>query len=375
EEYSKSWYNKVLSYKPKFGNPAKGVVFIDCMSNSGVYQYKNSIYSGTSQRIEKMFISQNGVKYEDKNFKIVVNDNCLKRIDCQKCTWRRVANKRNNVEKLFFHLDVEQFLTNECLAILNEAKKNDWYILLFYDPFNILINWESLRPYLEYPKADIILTHFWGNDTIRAIGQVNDEETKTKYVRAYGVSYEELEAEFLVKTQHEKTDYLRNRLVSMINTVTPKKKIIGYGPIFNSKNSVMYDIVSISTSKASKVLLKNNLYKGYKEDVSQKNRQLDLFDISYNEQDYVESRNSGTSEKDYFYSGKHYAQVIYSTFKDQYITKADYDKFLNDHEYIPVDCKTEVKFYLEQLYNIVPDKKGQSILGYDFRNKETIKNE
>lgn len=56
------------------------------MSNSGVYQYKNSIYSGTSQRIEKMFISQNGVKYEDKNFKIVVNDNCLKRIDCQKCT-------------------------------------------------------------------------------------------------------------------------------------------------------------------------------------------------------------------------------------------------------------------------------------------------
>ncbi|EEU17335.1 hypothetical protein D3I36_11740 [Enterococcus faecalis] len=93
------------------------------MSNSGVYQYKNSIYSGTSQRIEKMFISQNGVKYEDKNFKIVVNDNCLKRIDCQKCTWRRVANKRNNVEKLFFHLDVEQFLTNECLAILNEAKK------------------------------------------------------------------------------------------------------------------------------------------------------------------------------------------------------------------------------------------------------------
>ena len=130
------------------------------MSNSGVYQYKNSIYSGTSQRIEKMFISQNGVKYEDKNFKIVVNDNCLKRIDCQKCTWRRVANKRNNVEKLFFHLDVEQFLTNECLAILNEAKKNDWYILLFYDPFNILINWESLRPYLEYPKADIILTHF-----------------------------------------------------------------------------------------------------------------------------------------------------------------------------------------------------------------------
>ncbi|OUZ17291.1 hypothetical protein A5868_002231, partial [Enterococcus sp. 12F9_DIV0723] len=121
-----------------------------------------------------------------------------------------------------------------------------------------------LEPFLNYPKADIILTHFWGNDTIRAIGQVTDPEKKEKYEKAYGVPYDTLEREFFSRAQHERTDYLRKQLVSMLNEVTPNKKIIGYGPIFNKKNSVMYDIVSISTSKVSKVLLKNTLYKEYK---------------------------------------------------------------------------------------------------------------
>ncbi|MFS1026833.1 hypothetical protein ACFC9R_16285 [Enterococcus casseliflavus] len=369
EEYAKAWYNKVLSYKPKFGEPANGVVFIDCMSNSGVYQFNNSTYPGTSQRIERIFTAQNGTRYSEKDFKIVVNDNCLKKINCQKCTWEKLANKKPNVEKIDFHLDVENFLNGECLKILEEAKRNNWYIILFYDPFNILINWDSLKPYLNYPKTDIILTHFWGNDTIRAIGQVTDDERKAKYEKAYGVPYDILTQEFASKTQHEKTEYLRKQLVSMINKVTPKKKFIGYGPIFNSKNSVLYDIVSISTSQVSKILFKNTLYKRYKEDVSKDPRyqQLDLFDTSNDITDYVEIRNSGTSEKDYFYSGKHYAKVIHSHFSGKYISKAEFDNFMKNHDYIPVDCKTEVKFYLEQLYGIKPETEGTKIIGYDFR--------
>ncbi|WP_176374157.1 hypothetical protein, partial [Enterococcus sp. 12F9_DIV0723] len=105
----------------------------------------------------------------------------------------------------------------------------------------------------------------------------------------------------------------------------------------------------------------------YKEDVSG-NGQLDLFDINDGNNNYVESRNSGTSEKEYFYSAKHYAKVIYSHFLGKYISKKEFDDFMRDHEYIPVDCKTEVKFYLEQLYNIIPETEGAKIIGYDFRN-------
>ncbi len=79
EEYAQAWYNKVLSYKPKYGEPVNGFVFINCMSNSGVYQFDNSTYAGTSQRIEIIFTSQNGTRYSEKDFKIVVNDNCFKK--------------------------------------------------------------------------------------------------------------------------------------------------------------------------------------------------------------------------------------------------------------------------------------------------------
>ncbi|HHY21417.1 MAG TPA: hypothetical protein GX525_05930, partial [Bacilli bacterium] len=228
--YTQSWSNKVLRYKPKYGRQSDGIVFIDCMSNSGLYCFQEEIIDGTSKRIQKIFDGQSKREYEDKDFILVVNDREIDKINCQYCIWDNSYSKRTNYEKRIFNKDVDDFLKTDGLNLLDEAKRKNYHILLFYDPYDIRFNWKFLKPFLEYPKCDVIITHFWSNDTIRAVGQVTKKDVKDKYEMAYNVKFEILENYFLDKSFYEKAQYLRERFVSVIKEMAPRKHV-GYAPI------------------------------------------------------------------------------------------------------------------------------------------------
>lgn len=364
-EYVRGWYNKIFSFKPSWMEPYEGVMFIDCMSNSGAYVFEGNLTEGTSQKVQHAFSSQNGERYTNKEFIIAVNDLSKGKIECQKCIWDEQIEKRDNTECRFYNKDVNEFLSTEALELLKESERKHYHVLLFYDPYDVLINWDNLSPFLKSKTVDVVLTHFWSNDSIRAIGQVKKDEVKRKYEEAYGLPYCQLEEEMKRKTPYEKNLFLRERLVNQIENRSIGKKFIGYAPIFNSRNVVIYDIVSISTSNASRILLKDTLYKQYKpQEVVQ---QLDLFaDTHPVENDYISSRSAGISERDYFYSPNNYAKIIYNEFKGMRISKGKFDKFIASHNFIPTNAKTDIKRILESQYGVKIHKDKAAIKEYVF---------
>lgn len=345
KQYISAWYNKVLRYKPKYGEQAKGVVFIDCMSNSGAYEEEGLLIKGTAQHAEELFLNQNGSCYRDRAFKIYLNDVSKERVNCQLCIWRSKQNDRKNVEVSIFNKDVYDFLKEEGNYILDKAKLNNWYVLLFYDPYYVQFDWDILSPFINYHKTDIILTHFWKNDTKRALGQnVKNKQVKNKYEKAYGIDYEELYKNLKTMNHIESNEYLRELFKKQIVERTSKNKYIGIAPIFNRTNNVVYDIVSVSTSVESRNLLKNimhKLMKDFKKVPENEQLEFQLFEDSV--YSYRQARALGISEVDYFNSITYFSKVMCSELKGKTVTQKQMNSYLKNHDLIPTNCKTELK--------------------------------
>ncbi|HHY21656.1 MAG TPA: hypothetical protein GX525_07205, partial [Bacilli bacterium] len=136
-------------------------------------------------------------------------------------------------------------------------------------------------------------------------------------------------------------------------------------------NVVIYDILSISTSNKSRILLKDLLYSKNKDEIKgNSNEQIDLFSNVEDYEDYVDLRENGVSEKEYFYSTRHYANVITQQFIGSFLPVEEFKSFLLNHEFIPTNCKTDLKKDLKDFHDVreVKDETNKrTISGYDFR--------
>lgn len=375
QKYIEAWLQKILQYKDEAGTTFyEGVMFIDCMANSGAYQYEKNIEWGTSVVGRKIFEKKhNHPSFSNKKFTLVVNDIKEAKINCQNCLMKQYSDF---VDFRSYNKDVRKFLIEDAPLLLAEAKRNKQHVLLFYDPYLADIYWSELQRFFV-SEADVIITHFIQSDTKRGLLAAKKIETQERYAKTYGLPYSVLEAQYKEKDPYSQNTFLRDRIISQVKRYCnpTKRRHIAYAPVFNDRKVLVYDILCISPSIEGKVLLKNNMYSLYKDfhKANHINEQTDLF--SFNEvkaeTDYNILR-MFKAEPDMFYNEDYFADLIQNYFSGREIDKKEFDDFIKFHDIIPESgAKNTVKAILIARGNMeqipVPGKSNKSIKGYRFK--------
>lgn len=335
EDYASSWIEKIIGWYSSKGFNLKEFIFVDPMSSSGEYKTNDvDVIDGTAMRIIKLFEKcAKSEKYSNFKFTIFLNDINFDYLECIKCSMERnnIVDLENFKVRINNNHEVaDKDLYLEELIRKPEFIRNDSHRLVLYDPYGVDFNWNILGKVININGLDLILTHFYPNDVKRNIGRVVNDETKIKYSKSYQVDFNELEEKFkIMKTPAEKSDFLRKCLETVIRKYTNNH--IHTSPIFNNRKIHVYDIVCISRSLTATSLLKDIMFKLYKENCQFEQDSLSLF----NDETYIEQRNNGLSEFDVFYSIPQVVKKFWERFNGKTISKKELDRLLKSDPILP----------------------------------------
>ena len=225
EAYVKEWSQKLLN------NPrCDGIVFIDCMSNSGVYQDKegNTVF-GTPIRVAN-YLSNVMKTYPQKQAKLYFND---------------ISSEK--IEELKTHLppDTSNFSITTSVLDGNDLLKkfklgsSQFSYLVIYDPYQASIDWFALMPFIKN-WGDVIINHMV-SDTIRAVTQVKKPSAIDKYELTYLSSIQEL-AQF-----NSDREAYEHKVQDIMNSLRGRGKNYRYYiasfPFFNTCNAIVYKLM------------------------------------------------------------------------------------------------------------------------------------
>ena len=138
EEYIKSWAQKLM-----LNQYCNGIIFIDCMCNSGLYHDENGVLvEGTPIRVAKALRDVAG-QYPHKQVFLYFNDIDHDKTDLLQT---KLPSAKGNYHVVVTHEDGN--------ALLKEISSkldlhNNLHYFLLYDPYDASIDWEALFPFLE----------------------------------------------------------------------------------------------------------------------------------------------------------------------------------------------------------------------------------
>lgn len=257
EEYVKSWAQKLM-----LNDACNGLVFIDCMCNSGVYtDVEGKLFTGTPVRVAEVLLDV-ARTYTQKQIFLYFND-----------------NSEDKVEELKKHLPVEErnfrIVTsvgdgNELLKTIGSQLKqtNHLHFFLLYDPYDASIDWEALLPFFRN-WGEVLINHMI-SDSIRAISQVKNDSVKKKYEGTYLVD----DVKKLIPFGSDKAAYERRlkEIIEFMKGSSERKYYVAAFPFFNTKNSLVYDLVHCTSHEAGFKLFKKTAWKTFGDKSSLKNR-------------------------------------------------------------------------------------------------------
>ena len=257
EKYIEIWAQKLMN------NPyCNGLIFIDCMCNSGVYQDDDgNEVLGTPLRVANVLRNVAG-QYPKKQIYIYYNDINRGKTDLLKS---RLPNKKNN-----FFISVSTKDGNDLLKEIGPqlTQVNRLHFFLLYDPYDASIDWTALAPFFR-SWGEVLINHMI-SDPIRAISQIKSDKAKKKYMDTYLVD----DVEKLIPFGSDKNAY-EQRLEKIIETMkgsTNRKYYISAFPFFNTRNSLLYDLVHCTSNKEGFKLYKKTAWKTFGDKSSLKNR-------------------------------------------------------------------------------------------------------
>lgn len=255
EAYVQTWAQKLLQ------NPiCKKIVFIDCMCNSGVYtdDSGNEVY-GTPIRVARILRDTAG-QYPRKKIYMYLNDNSLGKIELLK---EKLPGEKNN-----FKYSITVGDGNDLLKKIGPQLQNadGIHYFLFYDPFEATIDWEALAPFFR-SWGEVLINHML-YDSVRAIKQVKSQAAMKKYENTYLSDFEDL-----LPYGSDKTAYERRveQIITALKGASRRKYFIGAFPLFNTRNSLMYDLVHCTSNVAGFRLYKRTAWKTFGGKSSTKN--------------------------------------------------------------------------------------------------------
>lgn len=230
EKYVEAWAHKLLQ------NPyCTGLVFIDCMSNSGEYvdDNNNQIY-GTPVRVAK-YLRQVAGQYPGKQIDVYFSDLSAEKTDHLKSLMPKEC--RN----FHFHITTED--GNDLAKRLGQTMSNKKHYLLVYDPYDATIDWNAIMPFINN-WSEVILNHMV-SDSMRAVKMVKKDGARNKYEQTYLMDLEHLIPYGSDKTAYEK------RIEDIIKAL---RRNSGYSyyiaafPFFNEKNAIVYNLIHCTSN-------------------------------------------------------------------------------------------------------------------------------
>jgi len=269
ETYIKSWAQKLM-----LTHSCSGIVFIDCMCNSGVYRDDDgNIVHGTPIRVAEALLEV-ARTYTDKQVHLFFNDYNAKKIEELE---KHLPQDERNYKIVTTIRD-----GNELLKWIGPQlnQRSHMHFFLLYDPYDASIDWNALSPFFKN-WGEVLINHMI-SDSVRAIPQVKRENKKKKYEDTYQVeSISELVPYGSDKAAYEKRIL---EIIDRMKGTSSRSYYVSAFPFFNTKNALVYDLVHCTSHEKGFKLFKSTAWKTFGDKSSMKNRhgmegQL-MFDLS-----------------------------------------------------------------------------------------------
>ncbi len=239
EAYVVAWAHKLLEYGRRSGN-CNGIVFIDCMCNSGVYRDEETgkIVEGTPIRVARVLADvMREQNYQAQQAWLYFNDLSQAKITELK---KHLPDDTRN-----FHIYPSVGDGNDLLKRIGSKlnPQTKVHFLLVYDPFQATIDWAALLPFIRN-WGEIILNHMV-SDSIRAVSQAKRPATISKYESTYLAKIEDL-IDF--GSDRDAFEQRIRDIITALNGENHKRYYIASYPFFNSRNSVVYNLLHCTSN-------------------------------------------------------------------------------------------------------------------------------
>lgn len=254
EAYVMAWAQKLINYQK-----CTGLIYIDCMCNSGYYRGDdNELIEGTPIRVLKVFQDVMG-NHPDKQCWIYFSDLEAWKVDLLK----------NNLPPMPGNVHVETLVMdgNDLLRTIGNKLRPGLSVsyLMVYDPFEADIDWAAIMPFFR-GWGEVILNHMV-LDAVRAVKMAKRPETIEKYERTYLSKIEDL-----ISMGSDK-DLFEERIEEIIRVLRGSRRYyIAAYPFFNSKNSIVYDLIHCTGHEEGFKLYKKTAWKTFGDRSSIKDR-------------------------------------------------------------------------------------------------------
>jgi len=333
EKYVSEWAHKLLN-----NEYCKGIVFIDCMSNSGeYYDDNNNQVFGTPVRVANLLHSIS-FKYHQKSIDLFFSD-----LSKDRTTHLKGLLPQNTPN---FHCFVSSEDGNNLAKRIGSSFYKNTHYLLVYDPYVATIDWSAIVPYLN-GWSEVIINHMV-NDSKRAIKNVKSEKAKSKYENTYLSSIEDL---ILLEQTKEGFEKRIEDIIQMNHTNSKYKMYIAVFPFFNEKHSLIYNLIHCSSNIEGFKTFKKSAWKTFGGKSSIKDKHGLENQIVLNVENL---RNDLTEADDTCFYVKDIAAYIQKNFNGkQGVALDEIWSILDLHPIFPSDgYKSEIKNALKEYFNV-----------------------
>lgn len=339
-EYVKAWINILMLNKK-----CRGIVYIDCMSNSGVYKDdEGNEIKGTPLLVSEI-IAEAMTRYTDKQAYIYFNDLDERKIDLLET---RLPKKTSNLTIYTESMDANVLLRK--IGSQFSTMFSDMHFLLVYDPYDAHIEWDAMMPFLKN-WGEIIINHMV-SDTIRAAKMAKKPEVIEKYEETYQTTIDELISFGSDREAFEK------KIEQIILDLSGRKNgryYVAAFPFFNSNNSVVYNLIHCTGHQTGFDLFKSTAWKVFDDQSSGKrvNNSGEYDQLTFDA--LTGEIVSGRTVDDTCYTVRDIAAYLQKKFKGrQDVPKDEVKAYLFEHPVFPVrDYSNKTYAALKQYYGAV----------------------
>lgn len=328
EAYVDEWARKILGF-----SSSKGIIYIDCMSNSGLYYDENkNIVEGTAIRVAKK-LNEITINYPEKKTVVIFNDLEKSRIDRLRSEIEKL--KLTNIEISFHNEDCDSFLHG-----LNFDGFSEFNTLLLYDPYNASINWDAIKPFLNR-WGEVIINHMVF-DTPRGVTQAKKQSVIDRYQETY-----QRDIASLIETDKSQLDRIIASNIKSAFQRSNSKYYISLASFYNRTNGKLYSLFHCSANIEGIKLYKKITWKTFGGKSSLKKIHLDANQPYFDFGKEFELKKKSDSE---CYTVFDIAKYIYEKYNiNEAVPLENIYADLDEHPIFPSDgYKNEIKKELKR---------------------------
>lgn len=252
EKYIMPWAQKLMN-----NTSCKGLVYIDCMCNSGLYHDDNgAMIEGTPLRVAHILRDIAG-QYPFKQVYLYFNDR-----DAAKTA---LLSEKIPKGPANFHIEITCKDASDLLKTIGpKLDQPNLHYFLLYDPYDANIDWEALLPFFRH-WGEVMINHMV-SDPARAISQVKKKSTMQKYEGTYMVEFAQL-----VPFGNDKAAY-EKRVHQIINALKGQRRYyVAAYPFYNTQNSQVYSLIHCTSNPVGFELYKKTAWQTFGDHSSNKN--------------------------------------------------------------------------------------------------------